>query len=74
MGNQIHHHGPVRPKNKPHLIVKNFETAAGRDLADGGGMEAVVVVAVAGLHKDGRVGEALRIHLTTNIVQVHPLT
>ena len=33
-------------KNKPNLIVENFEAAAGGYLADGGGVEAVVVVAV----------------------------
>ena len=29
-----------------YLVIENFETAAWRDLADGGGVETVVVVAV----------------------------
>lgn len=35
------------------LVVEDLEGAAWRDLAHCGGMEAVVVVAVARLHKDG---------------------
>ena len=37
-------------------------------------MEAVVVVAVAGLDEDGAVGEALGVHLAPHVVQVHSWT
>ena len=37
------------------LIVEYFQTAAGWYLANCGGMEAMVIVAVAGLNKDGAV-------------------
>jgi len=53
------------------LVIENFETAAWRDLADGGGVETVVVVAVPRLHKDGGIGETFRVHLAPDIVQVH---
>ena len=43
-------------------------------LADGGGVEAVVVVAVAGLDEDGAVGQTLGVHLAPHIVQVHAWT
>jgi len=56
------------------LIIENFETASWGDLADGGRMEAVVVVAVPRLHEDGRVRQALCVHLPTNIVQMHSFT
>ena len=46
-----------------------FERAAGRDLADGRGQELVDVVAVAGLHKYGRVGEARREDLLRVVVE-----
>ena len=39
----------------PDLVVEYLEAAAGRNLADGGGVEAVVVVAVARLDEDGTV-------------------
>ena len=47
----------------PDLVVEYLEAAAGRDLADCGGVEAVVVVAVPGLDEHGGVGEALGVHL-----------
>ena len=46
-----------------YLVVEYLEAAAGRDLADGGGVEAVVVVTVPGLHEYRGVGEALGVHL-----------
>ena len=46
-----------------------LERAAGRDLADGRGQELVDVVAVAGLHEDGRVGEARREDLLRVVVE-----
>ena len=54
----------VLPEEVGELLEAEYlERAAGGDLADGGGQEAVDVVAVAGLHEDGRVGEARREHL-----------
>ena len=43
-----------------------------RDFADGGGVEGVVVVAVARLHEDGRVGEAVREHLPVDVAKLDP--
>lgn len=37
-------------------------------------MEAVVIVAVAGLHKYGGIGQALGIHLAGHVVQMHAFT
>ena len=45
------------------LVVEDLQAAAGRDLADCGGVEAVVVVTVPRLHKYRGVGEALGVHL-----------
>jgi len=55
------------------LVVEDLEAAARRDLADGGGVEAVVVVAVARLDEDGGVTEALGIDFSTDIVEVDAL-
>jgi len=52
------------------LVVEDLQAAAGRDLADGGRVEAVVVVAVPGLDKDGRVGETLGVHLASDVVKM----
>jgi hypothetical protein len=63
-------YGTSHCKNKclPNLIVKYLETAARRDLADGGGVEAVVIVAVPGLDKDGGIRQALRVHFPAHVV------
>lgn len=53
------------------LVVEDLEAAAARDLAHGGGMEAVVVVAVAALHEDAAVAQALGVHLASYVIQVH---
>jgi hypothetical protein len=50
------------------LIVKNFQAAAARNLTDGGGMKAVMEVAVPALYKYAAVTETLSIHLPTNVV------
>ena len=53
------------------LVVEDLEAAAAGDLAHGGGVEAVVVVAVAALDEDAGVAEALGVHLSPDVVQVH---
>ena len=53
------------------LIVENLEATSTGDLADSGGMEAVVIVTVAALDKNACVTEALCINLPSHIVQVH---
>ena len=55
------------------LVVEDLEVAAGRDLADGGRVPAVLLVAVGRLDKDGRVREAFREHLPADVVQSHAL-
>lgn len=55
------------------LIVKNFEAAAAGNLTDGGGVEAMVKVAVPTLNKDAAVTKTLGIHLPTNVVQMDTL-
>lgn len=53
------------------LIVEDAQTAARRDLADGGWMEAVMVVAVAALDKDAALTETLGKHLTSDVEEVY---
>ena len=53
------------------LVVEDLEAAAAGDLAHGGGVEPVVVVAVAALDEDAGVAEALCVHLAADVVQVH---
>jgi hypothetical protein len=36
-------------------------------------MKAMMVITVSGLYKDGRVGQALGIDFTANIIQMHTL-
>lgn len=52
------------------LVVEDLEAASGGDLADGGGVETVVVVAVAGLDEDGGVAEALGVDFAADVVEV----
>lgn len=55
------------------LVVEDLEGAARGDFAYGGGVEAVVVVAVAGLHEDSRVTEAFSVDFAADIVEVDAL-
>lgn len=52
------------------LVVEDLETAATWDLADGGRVEAVLVVAVPALHEDAAVAHALGVDLAPDVVQV----
>lgn len=52
------------------LVVEDLEAAAARDLAHGGGVEAVLEVAVAALDEDAAVAQALGVHLAAHVVQV----
>lgn len=52
------------------LVVEDLERAAGRNLAHGGGVEAMVVVAVPGLDEDCRVREAFRVDLAAHVVKM----
>ena len=53
------------------LVVEDLEAAAAGDLADGGWVEAVLIVAVPALHEDAAVTHALGIDLSPNVIQVH---
>lgn len=53
------------------LVVENLETTSTGDLADSGGMEAVVVITVTALDKNAGVTEALCIYLPSHVVQVY---
>jgi len=50
------------------LVVEDLETAAAGDLADGGRVEAVLIVAVPALYKDAAVAHTLGVHLAPDIV------
>lgn len=52
------------------LVVEDLEAAAARDLAHGGGVEAVLEVTVAALDEDAAVAQALGVHLAAHVVQV----
>lgn len=52
------------------LVVEDLEAAAAGDLADGGGMEAMLEVAVTALDKYAAVAKALCVDLTAHVVQV----
>lgn len=56
------------------LVVEDLEAASAGDLADGGGVEAVVVVTVTALDKDAGVAEAFCVHFPAHVVQVNPWT
>lgn len=53
------------------LVVENLEATSAGDLADSGGMEAVVVITVTALDKNAGVTEALGVHLPSHVVQMH---
>lgn len=52
------------------LVVENFQATFPGNLADGGGVEAMVVVTVTTLDEDAAVTQALRVHLPSNVIQV----
>lgn len=52
------------------LVVKDLEAAAAGDLAHGGGVEAVLEIAVAALDEDAAVAQTLGVHLAAHVVQV----
>lgn len=56
------------------LVVEDLEAAATGDLADGGRVKAVLIVAVPALHKDAAVTHALGVNLSPNVVQMHALS
>ena len=53
------------------LVVEDFQTAAGRNLAHGRGVEVVVVVAVATLHENAAVAQALGVNFATHVVKMN---
>lgn len=53
------------------LVVEDLKAATTGDLADGSGVEAVVVVAIPALHEYASVTQTLCVHLSSNIVQVN---
>lgn len=61
----------LRQKLSKLLVVENLKATSTGDLADSGGMEAVMVITVSALHKDAGVTEALCVHLPSHVVQVH---
>lgn len=58
-------------KLRKFLVVEDLEAATRRNLAHSGWVEVVVVVAVAALHENAAVTQALRKYLTPNIIQMH---
>lgn len=52
------------------LVVEDFEAAATGNLANGGGVEAMLEVAVTALHEYAAVTQTLCIHLPTHIVKM----
>lgn len=61
----------LRQQLSKFLIVEDFQRAARRDLADGCGMETVVMVAVPRLNENCGIRQAFRIHLAANVIQVN---
>ena len=55
------------------LVVEDLEVAAGGDLANGGRVPAVLLIAVRRLDEDCRVGEAFGEHLAPDVVESHTL-
>lgn len=53
------------------LVVEYLQAAPTGDFADGGGVKAVLVVAVPTLHENAAVTQAFRIHLSAHIVEMH---
>lgn len=53
------------------LVVEDLEAAATGDLADGSGVEAMVIVAIPALHENAGITQALSVHLSSNIIQVN---
>ena len=56
------------------LVVEYLQAALGRDLADGGRMERVRVVALSTLNKDGVVAETLGKDLSAHVEDVDTLS
>lgn len=54
-------------------VVEDAQRAAGRYFAHGGGVEAVVVVAVAGLYENGAIRKAFCVNFAVDVVEVDAL-
>lgn len=75
LGEFIHHLKAViyrlRQQLGKQLVVEDLEAASTRDLADGGGVEAVLVVTVPTLNENTAVAQTLCVHLASDVIQVH---
>jgi len=60
----------LREQLRKLLVVEDLERAACRNLADGGWMESVVIIAITRLDENGSVREALGKHFTAHVVKV----
>lgn len=58
----------LRQQLSEELVVEDLEAAAAGDLAHGGWVEAVLIVAVPALYEDAAVAHTLGVHLAPNIV------
>lgn len=52
------------------LVVENLQATSAGNLANGCGMEAVVIVTVTALDEDTAVTQTLCVHLPSDVVQV----
>jgi len=64
---------PLSEQGGKLLVVEDLEVAARGDLADGGRVPPILLVAVRRLDEDCRVGEAFGEHLPPDVVQSHTL-
>lgn len=64
----------LRKQLRELLIVKDFQGAPRRYLANSARMKAVMMIAVSRLNEDRRVREAFSVDLTTDIIQMNALS
>jgi hypothetical protein len=50
------------------LIIEDLKRTAGRNLANSRGVETVVVVTIARLNENGRIGKTFGVHFTSDVV------
>lgn len=75
LGEFIHHLeamiNRLRQQLGKQLVVEDLEAASTRDLADGGGVETMLVVTVPTLNENTAVTQTLCVHLPSDVIQVH---
>lgn len=55
-------------------IIEDPQRTTGRNFAHGRRVKSVVMIAITGLHEDGRIGQAFRVNFTVDVIEMDAFT